>query len=90
MVRIFYIMAGILLILLGVLILPLPAPGLLLIAIGLGVLVTWSVTARRFVRRTRKRNPRLNDWLLSVEANLPQHLSKILRKTAPGRSNRVH
>lgn len=84
----FFVSIGLMFLLSGLILFPLPipfVPGSLFIAIGLGVLITWSVTARRLMRKTRRRSPYLNSWIQFLENQLPERWSSLLRKTAPGR-----
>ena len=80
---------GWLLVIGGVLVTPLPIPtGILMIALGLGVLARRSRSVRRLIRSLRGRFPRISLKLQGLEPRLGKGLSKVLRATDPLRGRR--
>ena len=77
------ILASITIILLGLIILPLPTLGGLLIVIGATILIGSSETATEWAKTLRARNPRLHNLLSSAEKRLPGKLGDVIRRTSP-------
>jgi hypothetical protein len=82
--RISLLILAIVLIGAGLIVLPLPIPfGALMLVLGISLLIASNDTAAGWIRTWRVRNPRLNSRMLSLEARLPDWISRILRRTAP-------
>lgn len=56
-------LAGITVLLLGIVMLVAPGPGILTIALGLGILATEFIWARRLLKRFRRKRINIADWL---------------------------
>jgi hypothetical protein len=82
--RISLLILAIVLIGAGLIVLPLPIPfGALMLLLGISLLIASNDTAAGWIRTWRVRNPRLNSRMLSLEARLPDWISRVLRRTAP-------
>lgn len=76
--------AGVALIVGGVPLFLTPLPGgLAAIALGTGLVLTWSTRAQRFVRRKREHHPKLDRQLDRLEQKMPDMASAPLEKTRP-------
>jgi hypothetical protein len=79
---------GLVLLLAGLVVLPLPLPfGLLMIVTGLVLLIANSVWAAGVLRRARGRSPRLNAGLRRAGGRLPRSLHRVLFATDPRRKS---
>ena len=56
-------LAGITVLLLGIVMLVAPGPGILTVALGLGILATEFIWARRLLKRFRRKRINIADWL---------------------------
>ena len=80
--RLLLIVCGVLLLITGMVILPLPLPfGALMMGIGLGILVTQSHIARQVVKRARGRSPKLHAWLYQAKRYMPRAVRKGFEET---------
>lgn len=78
------IILGMLLLIIGLIMFPLPIPiGALFIIIGLVILVSTSYTAVLVIRRIRQDHAQLDAWLRDLEKRSPKWLSRVLRRTDP-------
>ena len=72
---------SIFLLILGAITLPLPIPtGALLIGLGLGV-AAFNPRMLRFIRRTRRRFPRMNAKIRHATPHFPEFIQRVLRRT---------
>jgi len=86
--NLFFVAAGIVCILSGLVFLPLPTPiGLPLLVTGSALLVAGSAFARRLLKRFRSGNERAHTWLAAGERYLPLFLRVPLRLTHPDRTD---
>lgn len=82
--RLAAVWTGVALIVVGVPLFLTPLPGgLAAIALGTGLVLTWSTRAQRFVRRKREHHPKLDRRLERLEARMPDKASAPLEKTRP-------
>jgi hypothetical protein len=81
------LVSGIILILLGIIITPLPIPiGLLLIFIGFMVVAYDSVFLKQKIRNLRKRHPRFSDRLKKLEIYTFFIIRDVLKNTDPSQA----
>ncbi|NJM35254.1 MAG: hypothetical protein HC850_11690 [Rhodomicrobium sp.] len=79
---------GIVIIVIGLIIFPMPIPfGAFLILLGCALLVSSSETAAHLLKRLRARYSRLNGFIAMLEARSPGVLARALRRTAPDGAN---
>lgn len=80
---------GLLAVIAGVILLPLPLPlGIPLVAIGVMILLSTSITARRIVRALRVRSDKVDRLFTMIENKLAGRAGTLLRSTRrmrPGR-----
>ena len=80
------IMLGILLVIAGVIVTPLPIPfGLIMIFIGLSLLVTTVPRVREWLRRQRHRYQEFSGQLNAIKGKLPRFARKLIEDTDPER-----
>ena len=77
-----YQILGAVLILFGLPLFWTPIPiGLIMIASGIALIISNSVTAREWVRTLRARRPGFDRWVLKAEARVPAPFDRILKQT---------
>ena len=82
--RLIALVCGSTLLLLGLVLTATPIPGTsVLIAAGIGLLISYSKKAEQFVRRNRTRFSRFNQGLTWLENHMGERLSAPLRHTRP-------
>ncbi|MEM1284648.1 MAG: hypothetical protein AAGH43_04620 [Pseudomonadota bacterium] len=82
-------MAGLLALVAGMILLPLPLPfGIPLLAVGVILLLSSSITARRIVRALRAKSDMLDRLFTAVEERLAGRAGALLRSTRRIRSRR--
>lgn len=85
--RVIILIAGSILLLLGVISMVTPIPGgTLAIAVGGGMIICTSETAKRYIRICRTRYQRFNSIMTWLENRLGERLSAPLRTTRPDSS----
>lgn len=78
------VLLGVALIVVGAPLFLTPFPGgLACIAAGAALIVSFSPHAQRFMRRERKRHPKLNGRLNTLEEHVPRRVRRPLEKTRP-------
>lgn len=84
MVRLFSIVAGLALIVVGLIVFPMPIPlGAIMIAFGLVLLISASTTVAHAVKAFRRRHRGANQVIQSVEDRLPESWKKALQRSDP-------
>ncbi len=53
--------------------------------VGLSILVSTSLTVRKFIRRARRRYPRFSGWLNKAKPRVPDFVRQMIEATEPGR-----
>lgn len=75
---------GAIIFLLGVILAFMPIPfGLILMAVGLFIMLSSSLSVRHLVKWLRRRNARIDRWLDMAAAKLPQRYADVLNRTRP-------
>lgn len=75
---------AIVLIAVGLVVLPLPIPfGLIMIAAGLGILITVNDNVAHTCRKVRLRHVLIDRFLVSAEHRLPDSLATVIRRSSP-------
>lgn len=78
------LVSGVLLILMGLVILPLPIPvGLLMIILGVSLIVPAIPALGRFLTRMRRRYPVTSHKLNRISTKLPGFIRRVIRDTDP-------
>lgn len=84
MIKIFSIVAGVVLVLLGLVVFPMPIPlGAIMIVCGLVLLESASATVAHCLRTFRRRHPSANQMIQTVEDRLPESWKKAFRRSDP-------
>lgn len=84
MLRLLLGATGLVFVLVGLVLWPLPIPfGLLLVLVGLMMLIPVSPATADAVKALRRRAPALDRWLKQLARRLPAPYRRILRKTEP-------
>lgn len=84
MLRIFFDILGLIFIIAGIFIFPLPIPiGAILIVVGSVILIMTDERARVFVRRTRARSRRFDEIMRSAQIRAPRWIAREIKRTAP-------
>jgi hypothetical protein len=84
MIKLFSVVIGVILVLVGFVVFPMPIPlGAIMIVVGLLLLVSASDTVARWVRMFRQHNPGANNVIQAVEDRLPESWKKALRRSDP-------
>lgn len=75
---------GLILIVLGIVIFPLPIPlGLLLVAVGLTILMISERVVRTWAQHMRKKNPNINKMFHFCARCVPKSIANVIRETDP-------
>lgn len=83
-----YQFIGIILILAGLPLFWTPIPvGLILIATGLGLLISNSSLVRAWVQNLRERSPRFDRWLIKAKRFVPSPFDRVLERTEAQKRN---
>ncbi len=86
-----YTIFAVILIAVGIVIFVLPIPlGAIMIAAGLGMLMTYSEGFARYVKRLRMKNPKFSGFLAQVEDNMPQRIRGTLERSNPDKFPEPH
>lgn len=84
MLPIFHQIAGVFLIVTGLVVLPLPIPlGLIMITLGCALLAPYVPYVQRLIRGMRRKWPQMNAQLLKYRHRLPPIMRKTIDKTTP-------
>ncbi len=84
MIKAVSIVAGVALILIGLVVFPMPIPlGAIMMVCGLALLVSASARASNFLKSFRRRHRGANQVIQTVEDRLPQSWKKALRRSDP-------
>ena len=84
MIKLVSIVAGVALVLVGLVIFPMPIPlGAIMIVCGLVLLVSASATLAHCLRTFRRRHRGANQVIQTVEDRLPESWKKALRRSDP-------
>ena len=84
--RIGLLIVGWIFVILGAVITPLPPPfafGIVLLAVGIGILSTQSKYVRRLIQRIRHRHPQWSAGMDRAKARLPRLMHRPIERTAP-------
>ena len=82
-------MLGGFLVISGIIITPLPIPtGIIMIAIGLSILITYSQWVRAKIRDLRAKYKELSHKLNSIKDKLPKFAKKMIEDTDPNKKRR--
>ena len=80
------LVGGVLLIVAGLLVLPLPVPvGLLMIILGVSLLVPAIPALARYLKRIRRRYPITSQRLNHISPRLPRFVRRVIEETDPDR-----
>lgn len=86
MKRMAFSVTGGLLLIIGLILIPMPVPiGLVIAICGLALLIHSNETVRDFIRTCRQRYPDMNQKLRHAGAILPKPLRRIVSRTKPPR-----
>lgn len=84
MIKMFSIVAGVVLVLVGLVVFPMPIPlGAIMIVCGLVLLVSASATAAHCLKTLRPRHQGANQMIQTVEDRLPESWKKAFRRSDP-------
>ena len=84
MIKLVSIVAGVALVLVGLVVFPMPIPlGAIMIVCGLVLLVSASATLAHCLRTFRRRHRGVNQVIQKVEDRLPESWKKALRRSDP-------
>ena len=84
MIKIVSIIAGVVLVLVGLVVFPMPVPlGAIMIVCGFALLVSASATVARCLRTLRRHHPGANRAIQTVENRLPISWKKAFQRSDP-------
>jgi len=84
MTKLFSMIAGVILVLAGLIVFPMPIPfGAIMIVAGLVLLMSANATVVRLIRRFRQHHRRTNKAIQAVEDRLPKKWQEVLRRSDP-------